>query len=94
MELCWASEPAERALLGDIQPRLERIMKYGSSPQQKSEETSLYENCEEILEMSGIKGMFESKLSDKISVWFMYCESFKDRAHYKAPEQLNYLCVC
>ncbi|XP_049881550.1 dual serine/threonine and tyrosine protein kinase-like [Pectinophora gossypiella] len=26
MESCWASEPAQRALLGDIQPRLERLL--------------------------------------------------------------------
>lgn len=26
MEACWASEPSQRALLGDIQPLLERIL--------------------------------------------------------------------
>lgn len=26
MESCWASEPSQRALLGDIQPKLEKIL--------------------------------------------------------------------
>ncbi|XP_075987176.1 dual serine/threonine and tyrosine protein kinase-like [Anticarsia gemmatalis] len=56
MESCWASEPSQRALLGDIQAKLERIMEVASTdvpPPQEYAETAAYET-DDSLDMTGI----------------------------------------
>ncbi|KAG6458113.1 hypothetical protein O3G_MSEX010676 [Manduca sexta] len=41
MESCWASEPSQRALLGDVQPKLERILQAALAEEQ--EKTQVYD---------------------------------------------------
>lgn len=66
MESCWASEPSQRALLGDIQARLERIMATAHEEpnlQQECVETHVFETDDyNSLDMTGI---------EKNCVWLM-----------------------
>lgn len=59
MESCWASEPSQRALLGDIQARLERIMATAHEEpnlQQECVETHVFETDDyNSLDMTGIE---------------------------------------
>lgn len=49
MESCWASEPSQRALLGDVQAKLERIHELAlcDATQQGDEGTQAYEMSDE-----------------------------------------------
>ncbi|CAB3241382.1 unnamed protein product [Arctia plantaginis] len=58
MESCWASEPSQRALLGDIQARLERIMATAHDEpnlQQECVDPAVFETDDYSLEMTGIE---------------------------------------
>ncbi|XP_026318200.1 dual serine/threonine and tyrosine protein kinase-like isoform X2 [Hyposmocoma kahamanoa] len=64
MESCWASEPSQRALLGDIQPLLERILENAKnydpdkiqSPAEQSREKFLREySDDDSLYMTGVQ---------------------------------------
>ncbi|XP_053618881.1 dual serine/threonine and tyrosine protein kinase-like isoform X2 [Plodia interpunctella] len=59
MTSCWASEPSQRALLGDIQPRLERILQQALTEDQGKANTNTevreYDS-EDSLNMTGIDG--------------------------------------
>lgn len=58
MESCWTSEPSQRALLGDIQTKLERIMEQAASeitPHEENQGTLIYETeDDDSLDMTGM----------------------------------------
>ncbi|XP_059047684.1 dual serine/threonine and tyrosine protein kinase-like [Achroia grisella] len=56
MESCWASEPTQRALLGDVQPKLERILTRALQEDQEPVENFHEEqyDTDDSLDMTGI----------------------------------------
>ncbi|CAG5019502.1 unnamed protein product [Parnassius apollo] len=58
MESCWASEPSQRALLGDVQPKLEKILEQALKDQENELCDTRNKVCnvsdDESLDMTGI----------------------------------------
>nr|XP_032524735.1 dual serine/threonine and tyrosine protein kinase-like [Danaus plexippus plexippus] len=59
MQACWASEPEQRALLGDVQPQLERILEEarerGEGEERDKDGGKRYDEEEDSLDMTGLE---------------------------------------
>ncbi|CAK1546585.1 unnamed protein product [Leptosia nina] len=54
MELCWATEPSQRALLGDIQPKIEAILCQALSEDQEVPHQRISVSEDDSLNMTGL----------------------------------------
>ncbi|KAF9415567.1 hypothetical protein HW555_006838 [Spodoptera exigua] len=87
MESCWASEPSQRALLGDVQTKLEKIheMALSDTSLQEVGGTPVYEDSDnESLDMTVSKYIFISILTFETRIInFLYAKSFKTKSLFK-----------
>ncbi|XP_050357284.1 dual serine/threonine and tyrosine protein kinase-like isoform X2 [Nymphalis io] len=63
MESCWASEPSQRALLGDVQPKLEAILQKALDEDKGhvTYEPTDYKSEDDSLDMTGLDVKWENK---------------------------------